>query len=100
VRIYRKIRTDTPFLGVVFRFLLEGYLDFLFAGILTAELISKTDLMFSNKSDGISFTLGLLFFLGIVALPIVAVWGIKKKIYFLDKIVMENYSSEEELYQL
>mmetsp|Transcript_19666 Transcript_19666/g.30381 ORF Transcript_19666/g.30381 Transcript_19666/m.30381 type:complete len:228 (+) Transcript_19666:5547-6230(+) len=93
------MKSEATFTSVVFRFLLEGYIEILMSGILSFELLSKVDLVFRNFSDFLTFTVGLLFFVVILYLPVVIAKVLQKKIYFLERIQGQK-ESVEQLYEL
>ena len=70
VKMYRYLRSESSFTSMVFRFMIEGYIEFLVSCLLSFENFSKIDLLMTNLSDALTFFVGLIFFVIVLALPI------------------------------
>ena len=52
------------------RFLIEGQVELLLSAIINIELLNETSFIFTNVSDAIAFTTGIVFLLMIVMMPL------------------------------
>ena len=81
---YRKWKAQIDIRQVISRFIIEGYIELFLCSLLCLELSTKIDVIYTNFSDGLSFTLSTVFLILILMLPIVIVHVIGKKIDYLE----------------
>lgn len=71
--LYEKVKLSEHIYQLLIRFLLEGYIDLFLGSLLSIELTSKVDIIFTNFSDGLSYLTSLFFFCGIMLMPLLIV---------------------------
>jgi len=72
------------------RFLLEGFIDLFTCALLNTELIAKMDIIFTNFSDAFVFVLAIIFFLILLAMPIIVAKKVETKIELRESIEAEE----------
>jgi hypothetical protein len=61
------------------RFIFEGFIELFLCSLLSWDLISKIDLIYTNPSDAIGFTISFIFLIMIITLPLLVITVLGKK---------------------
>jgi hypothetical protein len=86
IRSLRKIRIQKQVHQIIIWFLIEGYIELLISAILSFELFSKYDRIFSNLSDAFCFIISIVFLIILIGLPLFTIIKIRQKYSILNEI--------------
>jgi hypothetical protein len=72
---------------------MEGYLEFLIAGILQTRSLPKIGSIFTNFSDSLSFVAGMFFYITVMVFPLIVnyIIGIKMQV---EELRVEIFTAE------
>jgi hypothetical protein len=82
--LYYRTKPGTTAINLFIRLLMQGYVELFIASMLSIDLTSKIDLIFTNFTDAFSYLCGLFFFISLSSLPIVIGRAMNKKIDMLE----------------
>jgi hypothetical protein len=86
IMCYRRVKIGSSISSIVFRFVLEGYVELFFSALISLSVCTKIDLVATNGSDVLAILLGVVFFVFCCVLPIIVAYVLRRKIHYLDEI--------------
>jgi hypothetical protein len=90
IQAYRYFSRNKVLIAIAIRFLLEGFIELFVSSLISSEMTSRVDLIFTNAPDIFAYVLSILFLVMILSLPILSVWIVKCKQKFLELAAIDQ----------